>query len=142
MVDAEEKMAIRLEFFSLIVPISRIDEHYPGGFKRFRLLFGPGFGATRWHDEYLYREGAMNPGDVRYLVEGWESFGLEPFKELDGKQYWKDMCVVDYFGGPTLPCEWLEHDRDTYSVSLKGEPKGEVIGREEMQAANKDYKYI
>jgi hypothetical protein len=43
------------------------------------------------------------------------------------------MCVVDFFGGRILPCDWPEHDPTDHSVYLEGKPNGQVIGREEMK---------
>lgn len=127
-------MAIRLEFISLIIPIEKIDRCYPGGFKALvsenRSMFNCG---RLWHDEYLFRDGAMNPADMKECGEYWIDLGLVPYEERDGKKYWKDMCVVDYCGGLTYPCDWLEEDQNDFSVWLKGKPKGQVIGREEME---------
>ena len=44
---------------------------------------------------------------------------------------WKDLCVVDQLRGPTLPCEWIEFDRQENCVWLKGSERGEVVGPED-----------
>ena len=129
-------MTIRLEFLNLIVPIKVIDRHYPGGFRALVAENRSMFGGKLWHDDHLFRDGAMNPTDIQALVEFWKEKGLTPSEERDGKKWWRDMCVVDFFGGPTLPCDWLEHDPTDHSVYLKGKPKGRVIGREEMKIPN------
>jgi hypothetical protein len=112
-------MAIQLEFLNLIVPIQVIDRHYSGGFKALIAQHLSMFGVKLWHDEHLFRDGAMNPKDIEDLVEFWKEKGLKPFEERSGKKWWKDMCVVDFFGGSTLPCDWLEHDPTDHSVYLK-----------------------
>ena len=129
-------MAIRLELFNLIVPIKVINRYYPGGFRALVAENQSMFGGKLWHDGHLFRYGAMNPTDIQALVEFWIKKGLTPFEERNGKKCWKDMCVVDFFGGPTLPCDWLEHDPTDHSAYLKGKPKGQVIGRKEMKAPN------
>lgn len=47
---------------------------------------------------------------------------------------WEDLCVVDVFKGPTLPCNWLGFDRGNKSglsyAWLLGKPKGELVGRD------------
>ena len=38
------------------------------------------------------------------------------------------MCVAEVmFGGPTLPCDWLELDLKESIVWLKGTEKGEIV---------------
>lgn len=127
-------MAVRLEFINLIIPIENIDQYYPGGFKTFFEQHKSSFGKVLWHDEYLFRDGAMNPLDMQDMVNYWQDRGLTPFEEIDGQNYWKDMCVVEFCGGPTLPCDWLQQDEDGASVHLRSKPRGLIIGREEMQA--------
>lgn len=130
-----EKIAIRLEFINLIVPIKKIDLHYPGGFKAFFAQYRSIFGSKFWHDQYLFRDGTMNPKDTQDLVNFWEERGLTAFEERNGEKWWKDMCVVDFFAGPTLPCDWLQYYSTDHSVNLKVKPKGQVIGREETKAS-------
>jgi len=61
-----------------------------------------------WNHE-LFRESAMGSWDIDTIVSFWQDQGLVLYEEKDGKKQWKDLCVVDFFGGPTLPCEWLSH---------------------------------
>ena len=102
-------MAVGLEYVSLIVPIKNIEEYYPGGFKKYKNDNKNSIGASIWYDEHLLRDGAMNRYDIGRLIEEWESYGLKGVVEVDGEKQWKDLCVVDYFAGPTLPCAWLKY---------------------------------
>ncbi len=53
----------------------------------------------------------MSPNDVDFIITSWQERGLELFEvDGDGNESWKDLCVVDMFGGPTLPCSWLEFE--------------------------------
>ena len=85
-------------------------------------------GHGGWHDEFLYRTGAMNPVDVELLVKKFTEYGLEPVKTVKGKRQWNDLCVIDTYTGPTLPCDWVEYEPP--HAWLKGHPKGEVVGPE------------
>jgi hypothetical protein len=127
-------MAIRLKFINLIIPIAKIERCYAGGFESFVSENKELIRRRVWYDDYLFRDGAMNPRDMEHLVREWVRRGLVPFEESDGRQIWKDMCVVEpILGGPTLPCDWLEFDRQDNCVFLKGFSKGRVIGREDME---------
>jgi len=72
----------------------------------------------------------MNPDEIGNIVDFWQSQGLIPTEVIDGKEVWKDLCVVDMVGGPTLPCDWLEFDNSKYPdppvVWMKGKPKGQA----------------
>lgn len=122
-------MAIQCEFIDFIIPIDKINSVYPGGFKKFKDDHKQGFFGRLYHDDFLFRDGAMNPIDIDGLVNEWEAMGLKGIKEIDGQEQWLDFCVVEgMYGGPTLPCDWLEYDSENNCVYLKGKPKGELIG--------------
>ena len=122
-------MAIRCEFIDFIIPIDKIDLVYTGGFKKFKDDHIQGFSGRLYHDDFLFRDGAMNPIDIDGLVNEWEALGLKGIKEIDGQEQWLDFCVVEgMYGGPTLPCDWLEYDNEKNCVYLKGKPKGKLIG--------------
>lgn len=122
-------MAIYCEFIDFIIPISKIDKVYKGGFTKYKADNIKFFVGRMWHDEFLFRDGAMSPGDIQFLVEEWEKLGLKGIVEVDGRKKWQDFCVVEsIFGGPTLPCDWIEFDSATRSVYYKGYPKGVVVG--------------
>jgi len=39
-----------------------------------------------------------------------------------------NLCVVDYYEGPTNPCDWLEYDPARHVAWLKGSAPGELAG--------------
>lgn len=121
-------MAIATEFIDLIIPIHIIRDKYPGGWEQCLKDHENLIDGRVWYDEYLFRDGAMNPMDIEHLIESWEAMGFEAIIEKNGKKYWSDMCVCEgLFGGATLECEWLGMDRATRSAFLIGAEPGEVI---------------
>ncbi|MGZ8217082.1 hypothetical protein [Methylomagnum sp.] len=127
-------MAIALEFIDFIVPVAVIREKYPGGWEQCLRDHAPLIGGRVWFDDYLFHDGTMSPMDIRLLVEQWASMGFEPMDSRDGVQVWKDVCVVEaMFGGPTLPCDWIEFDGRERIAYLKGTEPGPTIGRNEMK---------
>jgi len=124
-------MAVSLEFIDFIVPRAVIEEKYPGGWDKCLKDHANALGRRVWHDEHLFRDGAMNPRDIQILVEEWIDLGFEAFVDIDGQKHWKDCCVVEHmFGGPTLPCDWIEFDPKGFAWQ-KGVEPGEVIGPQE-----------
>ena len=63
-------MAIKLEFFDFIVPIKTIKKKYPGGWGQCLKDHDGDIGGRVWYDEHLFRDGAMSPNDIAYLVSG------------------------------------------------------------------------
>lgn len=123
-------MAVQLEFIDFIVPIAVIRKKYPGGWEQCIKDHANLIGGRVWYDDHLLRDGAMSPADISTLVEEWTKLGFEPMAEIDGKKVWKDCCVTEHvFGGPTLPCEWLDLTEDGSAAFLKGTEPGEVAGR-------------
>lgn len=121
-------MSIYCEFIDILIPIENIDRIYWGGFKKYKEKHIEHFGKVMWHDDYLFRNGAMNPMDMEYLVGEWEYYGLKGIVEENGIKKWKDFCVFEaMLGGPTLPCDWIGFDVETWSAYLIGKPKGEVV---------------
>lgn len=111
-------MSIKCECIDLIIPISNIDNVYPGGFEQYKSDFAEDFGGRLWHDEFLFRDGAMNSIDIQLLVNQWEKLGLKGIIKIDGKKKWKDFCIVQsIMGGPTLPCDWIDFDPETITAS-------------------------
>lgn len=122
-------MAVALEFIDFIVPRSAIEEKYPGGWEKCLKDHAELIGRRAWHDEHLFRDGAMNPRDIQILVEEWIDLGFEAFIEIDGQKHWKDCCVVEHmFGGPTLPCDWIEINPMGFAT-LKGCSSGDRADR-------------
>ena len=121
-------MAVLCEFFSVIIPISKINEVYEGGFKKYKSDNKEMFKGRYWHDDYLFWDGAMNRVDYASIRDYWESKGLVGFVEDEKGKYWKDFCVVAAPFGPIQPCDWIEFDNETCSAFFKGKDRGEVIG--------------
>ena len=124
-------MAIALEFIDFVVPITVIRKKYPGGWEQCLRDHGPLLGGRVWHDEHLFRDGTMNPNDIKAVVERWSDLGFKMIETEQGQQVWKDVCVVEsMFGGPTLPCDWIIVDTELRIAYLKGTEPGAVIGRD------------
>jgi hypothetical protein len=122
-------MAVRIKFLSVVVPIDKINaSSIPGGLQGILASNPQIAGKAFWHDDLLFVEFAMNPMDTQALVQQWESHGLVARVEANGARQWKDVCVVDYYEGPTLPCGWLEFDPNTKVAWKKGESPGEITG--------------
>lgn len=129
-------MPVRCECIDVIVPIANIDRVYPGGFSAFKAEYRDNFGVRFWHDDHLFRDGAMSPRDAGTAVEFWEPFGLIATTERDGGTVFADLCVVEsLLGGPTLPCDWIVFDGARRCLYLAGTPDVPVVGREEMGTA-------
>jgi hypothetical protein len=125
-------MAIELEFINFIVPRSIIEKKYPGGWKQCLADHENVIGGRVYFDEYLFRDGAMNPRDIAALVEEWASLGFHTHDGGDTPMKWVDVCVVEEMSGrATLPCDWIEVDGN--SAYLKNKPKGKVIGRDNFR---------
>lgn len=125
-------MAVALEFIDFIVPICVIERKYPGGWVRCLRDHASVLGRRVWHDEHLFRDGAMNPQDMGRLVAHWASLGFQPMGRNGERMFWLDGCVVEgTFGGTTLPCDWIEVAEDGRSAWLKGTEPGKTIGRDE-----------
>ena len=121
-------MAVWLEFINLVIPIEVIKQKYPGGWDECLSDHANAIGKRVWYDQYLFRDGAMNPNDMGSLIEHWTLLGFTPHREVDGKLVeWVDMCVCEEMsGGATLKCDFLEYDSKNQSVYMKGTEPGEV----------------
>jgi hypothetical protein len=123
-------VAIALEFIDIIIPIARIRQSYPGGWDQCARDYAALFGRRVWHDEHLFRDGAMSPSEAQRLVEGWAVLGFEPVSTRHGGPYWKDVCVVDWNqGGLTAPCDWLSVDLSSRTAHLTGTQPGSLVWR-------------
>lgn len=78
-------MAIDTEFIDFIVPIATIRAKYPGGWKQCLKDHEHLLGGRVWYDDYLFRNGAMNPGDIGPKIEAWTDLGFTRFKGVAGK---------------------------------------------------------
>jgi hypothetical protein len=136
-------MAVALEFLDLVIQIVRIEESYPGGWKQCREDFIAAIGRRVWYDEHLFRDGAMDPAEMKTRVEGWSVLGFEITgvrASANGgapTRYWKDVCVVDWaHGGPTLPCDWLQVDLASRTAHLSGTDPGVLAWRRKPRSGN------
>jgi len=119
-------MAIHTEFIDLIVPIETIRRKYPGGWEQCLQDHAPLLGGRVWHDDFLLRDGAMNPMDMQRLVEEWESRGFTSTAEVNGKKHWVDFCVHDMMGGVTLNCDWIVR-ASRRTVAHSSDPHPEIV---------------
>jgi len=123
-------LAIALEFIDVVVPVAKIRDLYPGGWEQCLSDYSTLLGRRVWYDRYLFRDGAMSPPEVRLLVEGWTVLGFVATETRQGRQYWKDLCVVESrLGGPTRPCDWLTFDGAKRIAYLAGTDPGTLIWR-------------
>jgi hypothetical protein len=124
-------MSIKTEFINFIVPIATIRAKYPGGWERCILDHTALLQGRCWHDDYLFRNGAMNPMDMKSLVEHWQEMGFAVTKEVNGQTKWADFCVYEGLFGSAYECEWLveipdgtvAHIYDPYPEIIKHLPK-------------------
>lgn len=98
-------MPVFLEFYNVLVRRDTIERKVEGGWDAF---ISDTFVAAEWYDDCLFRTGAMNPMDVERIVDNLKARGLNPVKEVDGQEWWDDICVFASMFGPTLPCEWID----------------------------------
>lgn len=112
-------MTIRLEFLSIVIPVPSLRKCPEiGNVERF-LREQTEDNPACWHDGELYREGVMNDFELHMAIERWKKLGLRPMRKRNGIQEWNDLCVVDAFSGPTLPCRWLSYDPERATVSFR-----------------------
>ena len=98
-------MAIELAYMNLIIPIEKIEKHYSGGFKQYKI---DNEKTITEHDDYIVMKSAMTMEEIEAFAKECEDFGLVGVVEKDGVEQWQDFCVVDIV--LTLPCEWIWHD--------------------------------
>jgi hypothetical protein len=121
-------MAIEIRFISVVFPIDRINEsRLSGGFRGLLKCVGEELRETCWHDDYLHCELAPAPDIVEALFEYWEQHELQPTEIVNGTLRWKDLCVIDYHRGLTLPCEWIRVDRREHVAWHANHARGETV---------------
>lgn len=121
-------MAVELRFLSIVIPIDRINEsRFPRGFKGRLEDVATGMGKICWYDDHLYCEVAMSPDIVGVACEFWEQHGLQTTETIDGVLRWKDLCVIDYYRGLTLPCEWVCVDQGEHIAWHADHDKGKTV---------------
>ena len=104
---------IRVDCYAVVVPRIHVERVFPGGWVA-ATQFEQGFeNSPVKFDEDLFSEGAMSPLQVHRFILRWKELGLIPHQN----RKWHEICVVDRFLGPTLPCRWLLWDAVTGAIS-------------------------
>ena len=129
-------MAIWLHFINVLVPITTIEKKLKIDFDEFFEKYDKGI---KFHDKHLFATGAMGAEHIEEIVKYFESKGLTTIELIDGKEHFKDLCVVEVlFGGSTIPCEWLEFNALDSNAWLKGTEKGELVIPDVFKNQNKE----
>lgn len=93
-------MAIRIEFYELIVPTEIGKLYFPEKY----------VDESRWNDGLICTPmGAMDPFGAYSMITDCKNKGLSGIEEIDGvKQYIDFYLVSQFFGMPLLhKCDWL-----------------------------------
>lgn len=99
----------------MVVPRVHVERAFPGGWAA-ATKYGKGFeNSPVMFDEDLFAEGAMSPLQVHRFILRWKELGLSPHRN----RKWHEICVVDMFNGPTLPCGWLKWDAINQTVCFE-----------------------
>ena len=85
-------MAIECGYMNLIIPIEKIEKHYPGGFKQYKI---DNEKSITEYDEYLVMKSAMGMEDIEAFAKECEDFGLVGVVEKDGIKQCQDFCIVE-----------------------------------------------
>ena len=129
-------MAIWLHFINVLVPITTIEKKLKVDFEKFFEKYDKGI---KFHDKHLFATGAMGAEHIEEIVKYFESKGLTTIELIDGKEHFKDLCVVEVlFGGSTRPCNWLKFNASDSSAWLKGTEKGELVIPDVFKNQNKE----
>ena len=129
-------MAIWLHFINVLVPITTIEKKLKIDFDEFFEKYDKGI---KFHDKHLFATGAMGGEHIEEIVKYFESEGLTTIELIDGKEHFKDLCVVEVlFGGSTRPCNWLKFNASDSSAWLKGTEKGELVIPDVFKNQNKE----
>ena len=104
---------------------------YPGGWEQCLRDHQHLMGGRVWHDEHLFRDGAMSPVEMQEMVTRWQGLGFETLRAIGERNFqWVDVCVSEsMFGGPTYACTWIAFDEVTGGAYLKGTEPGKLVGR-------------
>ena len=127
-------MTIHCPFITVIVPVSVINEKFPGGIEEFRNLRPTDTFCT---DGFLASYSFMGPHDSRPFAHSLEEKGLVLWSGVEGVDLqFADVAVTDQFFGLNLPCDWLETEMMEIQLvaRLKGTPAGEITYMESMDA--------
>jgi len=105
-------MAIRISFFTFIIPLSNVEKYYHGGMEVFKKEHTEDYEF----DNFLCRTATMSWADMGEIIKFWQSLGAVGIVEENGMKKFQDFCLSEYMqGGDYLPCDWLVFD-DKYSI--------------------------
>ncbi len=121
-------MAIRIQFITVIVRLDRIAAA-PGLEAELAHRF-----PNAWRDDHLWAFAAMVP--PHHIISVFEAAGLTLRDFSSGERRWKDVCIVDYYNGPTNPCDWLSVDDHQKIAWLAGTAPGAVAEPTRLHEAN------
>lgn len=124
-------MAIALEFINLVIRIDRIEQKYPGGVHKCLADHGEYLGGRVWHDQYLFRDGAMNPNEIQEMVGFWTSLGFEgAVVQGTSTLAWVDFCVLSSNYGSSSSCSWLSQSQHPFAVRFINDKEDLLVGRD------------
>lgn len=115
-------MAVLVQFTTLLIRIDRLTAVAADAVADIEARWSPS-----WRDAHLLAVAFMDMG-ARDLAAELEQLGLTLRDTSSGTRVWRDICVVDYYEGPTNPCPWLEYDPERHVAWLKGTAPGELAG--------------
>jgi hypothetical protein len=94
-------LSVFIQFINVVIPVSVLEEKYPGGLDGYARDNGRG---TFCCDGHRTRVGFMAPPLAGEFIDKLEQNGLRP---REGNR-WKDVAVVDQFSRrSTAPCDWI-----------------------------------
>ena len=101
-------MAILLKFYSVIIPLKNLEKILNE--EELEKIITTAKKGGRFHfDGEIYCEQTMNPADNEMIIKFWEEKGLTPKEIINGKEHWKDLCIIEFPNEePTLPCQWIK----------------------------------
>jgi hypothetical protein len=125
-------MAVELEFIHLFIPMTLIDEYYPGGWPEWKRDHDHLIGGSAWFDEHLYTQGAMNGADIDDVAAYWKQLFSPFFSGPEGASKKWDKGVLDYFAGKYPDTGWYLIDTKRSCAYLTGEDAGEARHRDNL----------
>lgn len=98
-------MAVFVEAMNIVIPVSRLEESYPGGVEGYERDCP---NSTFLRDEHLTRVGFLSAATARQFVESITETTSLRFQDGD---VFADIAAVDGDEGPLAPCSWLDYGR-------------------------------
>ena len=127
-------MTIATVDLNLIIPITLIQNKYPGGWKKCLEDHKQLIGVTVWFDKHLFRFGSKESYEIAEKLKQLELIGFSIVEQRKGEKYWCDVCIYSTRKRDSIKCEWLSEFvaplcKEPAGVYLKGqEPGDELIG--------------